>query len=305
MANFKYIATFPAGTFPVVSRQLKKFGKDELRIISHDDSSVTFSSPLRQERLIELRFFTNIFMVFEGKLGKYGRALKGDTYRLGALFEGVPTEIPHARRQKIQTAIEKEFALRPSSHGSTNDFFLLNRGELDTLSLRLSRAKHKREEVPRGALRPELAHILLLHAGLRAKDVLLDPFAGSGSIIQEAQRGFGVRQTLAFDTQPRQPFIKSGDATRLSGIKDASVDRIITDPPWGYYNEQRDLAELYQGFLTEAKRVLKPQGILVVLVADIPERELFLHAHGFELLKQFTVLVSGKKAAVIKLQRQN
>lgn len=303
--TFRYLATFPAGTYPIISRQLKKFDVGELGIASHDDSSVTFTSNLRHERLIELRFFTNVFLIFEGKLGKYQKAIKGNAYRLGALTEGAPSEIPVERRRSLQTVIEKEFSLRGQSHGALNDFFLLRRNGQEMLSLRLSRAKHKREELPKGALRPEVAHILLLAAGVRAKDTLLDPFAGSGSIVTEAQRGFGARTVLAFDTEPQQPFIKAGDATNLGAVKDSSVDRIVTDPPWGQYQGYSNLADLYGSFLSEAKRVLKPRGIIVILVGDIPEKGVFLPAAGFELLKQYSVLISGKKATVIKLQKQN
>jgi len=303
--TFRYLATFPAGTYPIIARQLKKFGVGELGIASHDDSSVTFTSNLRHERLIELRFFTNVFLIFEGKLGKYKKAIKGNAYRLGALTEGMPSEIPAERRRSIQTVIQKEFSLHPQSHGATNDFFLLSRGGQEMLSLRLSRAKHKRQELPKGALRPEVAHILLLAAGIRAKDTLLDPFAGSGSIATEAQRGFGVRTVLAFDAEPQQPFIKAGDATNLDAVNTGTVDRIVTDPPWGQYQGYGSLANVYAQFLAEAKRVLKPRGIMVILVGDIPEKGVFLQADGFELLKQHSVLISGKKAAVIKLQKQN
>lgn len=62
-----YFATFPAGTFEIIVKQLKTFKLDKLKIIEHDDSSVIFKASLPIERLIELRYFTNVYLVVENK----------------------------------------------------------------------------------------------------------------------------------------------------------------------------------------------------------------------------------------------
>src|SRR4051794_18728373 len=64
----KYFATFPAGCYPIIERQLKGFDLPDFKIIEHDESSVIFESPLFTERLIELRFFTNIYRFTDASL---------------------------------------------------------------------------------------------------------------------------------------------------------------------------------------------------------------------------------------------
>jgi len=196
-----FIATYPAGCYDIVARELKKFSVNELKIISHDESSVIFDATLTLERLIEFRFFTNIFMILkDSKLSSCRSYLKGGSFRLIALVNGEPTSIADSKRNVLSGSISKELNLKANAAKYSNDFVLVKRGNnSELLTLRLPRAKHKREKLPRGALRPELAHILLLVAGIKAKDTLLDPFAGYGSILYEARRGFGLKHTIVIE----------------------------------------------------------------------------------------------------------
>lgn len=301
MSHQSYIATFPAGCYEIIARKLKEFTLNEIKIEARDESSVTFASSLSRERLIEIRFFTNLFMVIDpGKLRSYRNMFKSDGYRIYAIRRGSPVEMAPDLREEIGRRIEETLGLRAHTARYSNDFVLISRGDEEPrLTLRLPRAKHKREQLPPGALGPELVNIMLLLSGIRPNHTLLDPFAGSGAILTEAKRGFGVARIHAIDR-------KSGDATKLTQIDANSVDRIVTDPPWGKFSKQTDdqLKNLYNGFLQEASRVLKLQGIIVILSGNEQLDAILQKSQEFTLLKSYPILVSGKKASLFKLQKK-
>lgn len=311
MQKHQYLATFPAGCYEIIIKSLKSFSLDDFTIIEHDDSSVTFRSPFRVEKLIELRFFTNIYLVVDDILNLPYTFLKGDYFRLMLLVDGAPQVLGTVQRAKIEERIAKKLDLKANTHLSLNDFYLIKRsGNEEFLGLRLSRAKFKRDDLQAGELRPELAHILCLAAGVKAKDTVLDMFAGYGSIPLEAARGFGCKRVLAVDKQvlPGRHVHSAitwhaADASKLNFIFSGSIARIVTDPPWGSYdaNNNQNLKMQYDDFTKEMARTLKPGGIAVILTSWSDAEE-YLTKY-LKLVAKWNILVSGKKATVFKLQK--
>lgn len=307
-----FFATFPAGTYDILVKSLKSFSVAELTILSHDDSSVTFQSTVSIEKLIELRFFTNVFLVYNKPANVPRFLIKGEYFRLMQLTEGIPQPLPASQRTSLQNKISKDFKLKPHAKLSKNDFYVINRRNNETyIGLKLSRAKFKREVQIPGSLRPELAHILCLAAGLKAKHTIVDMFAGSGAIAIEAARGFGCHKVIAIEKaaylQTQQhPAItwRIGDATALDFLTDSSVDRIITDPPWGSFDTNIDLATLYKASSHEVERLLRPTGIAVILSDYADAQEVFTHTKKLELVNKWPILVSGHKAVIYKLRKK-
>lgn len=311
MAIERYFATFPAGTFDLISKQLKGFKLDELKIVEHDDSSVIFQSYLPTERLVELRYFTNVYQVIDKLVEVPKPALKGRHYRLMLLKNGSPQPMNQNERTKLEAEIKQGLGLEPNAHLSKNDFYLIERTSGKKLfTLRLPRAKFKREKLPAGELRPELAHILCLAVGIKAKHTVLDMFAGYGSIPYEAVRGFGCKQVVAVDKQKlpnrhEHPSIKwhEADARNLDFLADDSIDRIVTDPPWGFYDKVDDLSVIYSQVLKEVRRIMKPDGVVVLLTGNTELEGVVQKSEGLRVLKTSPILVSGKKAKILKLQK--
>ncbi len=306
-----YFATLPAGTYDIIAKQLKSFKLDELKIVEHDDSSVTFQSSLTMERLVELRYFTNVYLVADKNLEIPKSVFNGKYYRLMLLKNGSPQPINQSERTNLETKIRQELGLEPNTHLSKNDFYLIERASGKKLfTLRLPRAKFKREKLSSGELRPELANILCLVAGIKAKHRVLDVFAGYGSISYEAVRGFGCKQVIAIDQQKlagrhEHSLIEwhIADARSLAFIPDCSVDRVVTDPPWGVYDESSDLDDIYTQAFKELYRVTKPEAIVVILSGSEVLTDIAENSEDFRLIKSFPVLVSGKKAKILKLQK--
>jgi len=306
-----YFATFPAGTLELIAKQIKGFKLDELKIIEHDDSSVIFQSYLPTERLVELRYFTNVYQVIDKLVEVPKPTLKGRYYRLMLQKDGSPQPMNQNERTKLEAEIKQGLGLEPNAHLSKNDFYLIERRSSKKLfTLRLPRAKFKRDKLSAGELRPELAHILCLAAGIKAKHTVLDMFAGYGSIPYEAVRGFGCKQVIAVDNQKlpnrhEHPAIKwhEADARSLDFLADNSIDRVITDPPWGIYGESSDLSDIYSQMFKELRRVMKPDGVAVVLSGSEALNTIAENSEGFRLLKTYPILVSGKKAKILKLQK--
>lgn len=311
MPQRQYFATFPAGCFGIIARRLKRFRLEELTIIEHDDSSVTFQSPFSPEKLIELRFFTNVYVVIEDFNHVHKSCLKGNYFRLMSLKGGEPMALSNSERTEIETSITAGLGLKANAHLSRNDFYVIERTTgAKFLSLRLSRAKFKREELSAGELRPELAHILCLVGGVKARDTLLDMFAGYGSIPLEAARGFGCGRVIAVDkrllpNRREHPAIewRRGDARSLESIESSTIARVVTDPPWGLHDDQdeRHLTLLYVDFTKEMERVLASNAVAVVLTGWSQAEDIL--TKRLKLIGKWTILVSGKKATIYKLQK--
>lgn len=143
---------------------------------------------------------------------------------------------------------------------------------------------------------PRLCRIMINLSGVK-KGVLLDPFCGIGSILQEALlMGFDIR---GIDKDRRcverclgnlkwikkeygiklslENKIKKGDSTRLSEyFKKGSIDIIVTEPYLGpplkrspKFKEAKriitNLTPLYRNSLVEMLKVLKKKGVIVMV----------------------------------------
>lgn len=98
------------------------------------------------------------------------------------------------------------------------------------------------------------------------------------------------------------------DALNLSELKDESVDKIVTDPPWGLHlGTTLDISEFYRKMVKEQYRILKSKGVLVILTAqkELLE-EVFKEYQGkLRLEAKYDTLVSGQKAAAYKIRKLN
>ncbi|MBI2592382.1 hypothetical protein HYW36_02815 [Candidatus Saccharibacteria bacterium] len=308
-----YMATFVAGCQDIMLRQLKQMPLNKLKVTNLDESSVTFDSDYPIEKLIELRFFTNIYLIISEPGGLPKATFKGKYFRLMMLKNGEPAQINVPERANLETRIKQDLGLEPNTHFSKNDFYLIERASGKKLfTLRLPRAKFKREKLSAGELRPEIAHILCLVAGIKAKHIVLDMFAGYGSIPLEAVRGFGCRQFIAVDIQKLPSRHENAsirwheaDARNLDFLANSSIDRVVTDPPWGSYEKsgEAELSGLYKQFLGAMYRVLKRDGIAVILSGSTLLDDIIQNNQDLKILKAHPILVSGKKAKIFKLQK--
>lgn len=307
----QYFATFPAGTFEILVKHLKSFTISEVKILENDSSSVLFESSLRTERLVDIRYFTNVYRVVLDDDSSTDLHFNGKFFRLMKIKNGEPSQIDELTRTKLTTKISGNFGLEPNSHLSRNDFYIIERASGSKLfTLCLPRAKFKREKTANGELRPELAHILCMVANLKPKHTMLDMFCGYSSIPIEAVRGFGCKNVIASDISYYKPSqvlspIKwhTVDSRKLDFIENSSIDRIITDPPWGIFDQKlNDLATLYTETMKEMVRILKPDGIAVVLCGGT-ESTTFETDKNLNLIGKWNVLISGKKAVIYKLQK--
>lgn len=307
-----YFATFPAGTYNLIAKHLKGFKVDELKITENDNSSVVFTSSLPAHKLAGLRYFTNVYLVVDGLDKLPNTVVNGKYFRLMLLKDGSPYQMGEVERAKLEAKIKHGFSLEPNTHLSKNDFFMIERSSGKRLfTLRLARDKFKRDELQAGELRPELAHILCLAAGMKSKYRVVDMFAGYGAIPLETVRGFGCKQVVAVDNRrlPKRHERTSiiwhrSDARSLDFLADDSVDRVVTDPPWGVYDAKvDDLQSLYTDFTAEMIRILKPDGVAVILSGYANASKILEQSQKLKLIGKWNILVSGKKATIYKLQK--
>jgi 23S rRNA G2445 N2-methylase RlmL len=166
------------------------------------------------------------------------------------------------------------------------------------------------------SLRPTVAAAMVRLAEPAAGQVLLDPMCGAGTILAEAidharRRQLGTLQVWGGDLEkdavraaeynlrrlgPAR--LQAWDATRLP-LEDASIDRIVSNPPFGkQLGSAEEAADLYRRMLPEYNRVLRPGGRAVLLVSEHPPLRDAARGAGWKLLRQLDVRVLGQPAVI-------
>ena len=150
-----------------------------------------------------------------------------------------------------------------------------------------------------GMLPLKLAQLMINLSGLNLTGTLLDPFCGSGTILQQAlfigykniigtdaskkaisdseqnliwfQNQFGINVTV--------PLHQLSAANISSIIKSSSIDAIVTEPwlgpalkgserPAEIQSIIRQVEDLYSSSLNSLEKVLKPTGVMVIVVPE-------------------------------------
>lgn len=204
-------------------------------------------------------------------------------------------------------------------------WFLLRSEKVGFFMMRLTKKASTEKRLNKGELRPELCDMLCLISEVNKNDIFLDPFCGYGAIPIARASMLQYNMILASDnnsekvqklkekvkqiykSQKSNIIIRKLDALSLSPFKDCYIDKIVTDPPWGIYEDVgMEIECFYDRMIKEMYRVLKMDGIIVILTAKKTELERVLigFQHKLKVINKYNILVSGKKASIYKIMKK-
>src|SRR6516165_5476889 len=156
-------------------------------------------------------------------------------------------------------------------------------------------------------------------ADLKPNQTVLDPMCGAGTLLAEAYlstkgkktsagaswqtRFLGgdietshVRAALANLRQFHVTDVRPWDARDLP-LDDASVDRILCNPPFGkQLSTPEEIVPLYRESIRAMDRVLRPGGKAVLIVADAPALRGAVEVVGWKQERQAQVRMLGQRA---------
>lgn len=156
-------------------------------------------------------------------------------------------------------------------------------GDRTIAGLRLSgdemaQRTYKHSHLP-ASLKPTVARALVMLAEPRDSDIVVDPMCGAGTVLRERAEAGRAKLILGGDhardalaaaraNTGKHTALARWDTMRLP-LRDASVDAVITNPPYGRQHEAiPGIERLYSRSLREAARVLRPGGRCVVLTGE-------------------------------------
>jgi tRNA (guanine6-N2)-methyltransferase len=158
-----------------------------------------------------------------------------------------------------------------------------------------------------GAIKPSAAAALALLGHVTPGMKVLDPCCGSGTILIEA----ALQGALASggDNSPdalaaaRTNIAAAGVDVRLHAwdaralpLADTSVDRIICNLPWGREVQvEGTRAALYQRIIEEMRRVLAPNG-RIVLLTNAPDE---VDTHRLQVVQQLEISLFGQRPSIL------
>lgn len=274
--------------------------------------------PFLRNTFALLRLFTGQELAFDRMVETVGRqrchyAGGCDSFRVRFSRENTFAGVDGALMARAEQAVSRASGMRPSRGQAQTELWYIIRSEGVGFYAQLLYANADRTAP--GALQPTLAYLICSLAATGRDSAVLDPFCGSGSLIRQMRDHLPHGMLYASDTdaaaiaallaeplvRPGQGQVCTADARRLDHLDDASIDAVVTDPPWGEYRALPDAAGFYRDLLLSLRRVLRPHGRAVLLTARRQELTAAAAAAGFCIENTIGTLVNGKKAAVFVL----
>ena len=339
-----YFSTFITGTQEIVKGFLKK-RKIKIKLLL--DGLVVYESGYPEREIRNLHIFNNTFILLRSfddlkpnvkSLEKILTVVARNknlqcqivsnlpahrrNFKIVSSLENQTVSVNRGLLRRIESIILRIDGTRLNIEKPDLEFWaLLRREGHGFFGIRITYPYRGEGYREKGELRREISYIMSVLSQPTPNDVVLDPFAGYGAIPLERAQKFPYRKVIAVEkdkclisrlkqaakTIKKGVSVFRGDALALNKIKNSSIDKIITDPPWGEYKEMPNLKTFYENMLKEFDRVLKPDGIIVILIGAKDTFEDILQdqfAYAFNIKRKYDILVSGKKAAIYQLVRK-
>lgn len=318
-----YFSTFIPGLGDVVKEQLSK-DSNNLYADLLLDGIIVYRSDSSIQEIKRLRYLNNSFLFLKKfdlpstknplefmvqqvlKDNLTSIPLSGNTFRIMFYLANEPVSIPKILLGRLEEKIINQYKLKVDRTNPDQEFWFLYRAEgCGLFGLRLTKHPDWKKVLLKGQLRPELASLMSIISEPVPNDIVLDPFAGSGAITSE-RKLFPHKKVLSGDIKPLNRGIQKIDALNMTAVINSnSIDKIITDPPWGIsVGKELNLYDFYKKMLEEFVRILKSNGLAIILIGkkEIFE-EVLNNNQKLNLASKYNILVSGKKAAIYKLIR--
>jgi len=323
----RFLIQFNSGLGELVERSLA-IDLGPARIDYRDGSALVIRLETSPDKVASLPYVRNTFVVL-GEVPEDNPARAADRaaktfdtflsapksmmtiphFRVMAQHAGQLVSIPAPSRARLEQAITRIDGGMVQARGSGREYWLIGRrnSESTILAMKIPKAKTKRKPAA-GEIAPELAALLARASRPASHDVVLDPFAGTGSLLR-ARAALPHSQLIANDlhrtiSHPEASIrLLRQDGRELSAIKDGSIDAVITDPPWGEFDEIDEPMDLFVDHsVATIRRVLHPyHGRAVLMIARQIERiwVASLESHELEVTSITGILVNGHPASVI------
>ena len=323
----EFISTFITGFQNVVKTDLEaRFPK--IKILNLYDGLIHYRFDGDSHQLEKIIYFNNTFFVLKTMKGKglnfpslVGALCSSKNYFLvnkGSFRVRFIQENQFAKVDKNLARRAEEYVLANSKlkldrlSPSNEVWFSIRREGFAFCGELISKREFTEKNLHKGELRPEIAYLMCCYAQLEKDSVVADPFCGYGSIPVQLVKRFNCHKIFASDIDEQKieelkskklaayenVLLECQDAFELSSIQGKELDAIITDPPWGLWEEISDMEGFYKKMFQSFLRILKPDGKMVILSARTKELENTVSATGFSIKNSLHTLVNGKKATL-------
>ena len=327
----EYVSSFITGFQDVVKKDLVQ-RLPSCKIISIYDGLVHYQYAGNSRDLEKIIYFNNTFFVlktwkgkglnFHSMVGavssekKYYLINKG-TFRVRFSQENQFTKVDkNIARRAEETVLQNSRLTLDRLSPTTEIWYSIRREGFAFCGQLITKREFTEKNLNKGELRPEIAYLISSFADIQKDDVILEPFCGYGSIPVQLVKKFHFSKLYASDidnekismnSQKKQlknnPCLdlRQADAFNLSHIEDKSINLVITDPPWGFYEDIGDVKTFYKKMFASFDRILKDEGRIVILSARKEELEEVISELGYKIEACLHTLVNGKKAGLYKI----
>lgn len=324
----EFVSTFTTGFKKVVEKNLPEIVSG-CKILNIFDGIVHYKFNGNSHDLEKVVYFNNTFFVikswcnFSGNFStmvndfcnenKYLLISKG-SFRTRFVRENQFEKVDKKLVIKVEENVLKRSKLKIDRVSpSTEIWFDIRREGFAFCGQLISKREFTEKNLNKGELRPELAYLMCCFAEINENDVIAEPFCGYGSIPIQLVKKFHFLHLYVSDIDEEKitalkekKYFKQNDfvsinvqdAFSLKQIKDNSVDVIISDPPWGFFEDVGDIALFYDKMFCSFKRILKNDGKMIILSARKDELEYAAEKNNYKIIEKVDTLVNGKKACV-------
>lgn len=328
----EFISSFITGFQDVVAQDLPLRLKG-CKIISVYDGLVHYRYEGNSHDLEKIIYFNNTFFVLKTMKGKglnfaslvnavasekkYYLISKG-TFRVRFIQENQFAKVDKSLTRKAEETVLHNSRLQLDRLSpSTEIWYSIRREDFAFCGQLISKREFTEKNLNKGELRPEIAYFISCFANPSQTDAVLEPFCGYGSIPVQLAKKFRFEKLFVSDideekiamvSQKKQLCgnenisVSCQDAFTLGNIADKSISLVITDPPWGYYEDIGDINDFYSRMFVSFRRVLKDDGRMVILTARKEEFEQSCSTNNVVIKKSLHTLVNGKKASLYETQ---